>query len=189
MKLLCCTFIVSSLLFLHAQAQEIDWQHYTTLQCAGKIPEDFTQLSSQKYHAEKREIDVNAKRGIQKTQDQFFLKSNFIMNEVLHSGRVLFGDPVTQYLNNIKDILLKDDPQLRDKIRIYTFRSSEVNAYTSNDGIVLVTTGLIAQAENESQLAFILSHEFQHYISRHALNEYVESSTMLKGRGLYKNLD
>ena len=183
-------FCIAVLLFItHVQGQDIDWQHFTPLPCSGKIPDDFTKLSSQKYETDRRQIDENARKRVQKTQDQFFLKSNFIIDEVLHSGRVIFGDPVTQYLNTIKDGLLKDNPQIRDKIRIYTFRSSTVNAFTTNDGVVLVTTGLISQIENEAQLAFILSHEFQHYIQKHALNEYVEDREMAKGRGIYRNLD
>lgn len=183
-------FCIVLLLFItHIQGQDIDWQHFKALQSSGKVPDDFTKLSSQKYETDRRQIDENARKGVQKTQDQFFLKSNFIIDEVLHSGRVIFGGPVTQYLNNIKDALLKDKPQLRDKIRIYTFRSSSVNAFTTNDGIVLVTTGLISQIENEAQLAFILSHEFQHYIQKHALSEYVEDREMAKGRGIYRNLD
>lgn len=183
-------FYITVLLFItQVQGQDIDWQHFKPLQCSGKVPDDFTRLSSQKYEIDRKQIDENARKRIQRTQSQFYLKSNFIIDEVLHSGRVIFGDPVTRYLTSIKDNLLKDKPQLRDKIRIYTFRSSTVNAFTTNDGIVLVTTGLISQIENEAQLAFILSHEFQHYIQRHALSEYVEDREMAKGRGIYRNLD
>lgn len=170
-------------------AQDIDWQHFKPLQSAGKIPKDFTELSSQKYQTGRKEIDENARLRVRKTQDQFFLKSNFIIDEVLHSGRVVFGDPVSNYLNTIKDNLLAGNAGLRSKIRIYTYRSTTINAFTTNDGIVLITTGLIAQTENEAQLAFILSHEFQHYIHKHALNGYVETRQMAKGRGIYKNLD
>ncbi len=187
MKIISSLFVL--LLFTRLSAQDVDWQHYRPLQSAGKIPDDFTELSSKKYESDKTQIDANATHRVQKTQDQFFLKSSFIIDEVLHSGRVVFGDPVTNYLNAIKDNLLKDDPKLRDRIRIYTYRSTTVNAYTTSDGIVLVTTGLIAQTENEAEMAFILSHEFQHYIEKHAINEYVESKEMSKGRGIYKNLD
>ncbi len=65
--------LTALLLSGQVHAQGIDWQHYKPLQCAGKVPDDFTELSSQKYQTEKQEIDVNAKRGIQKSQDQFYL--------------------------------------------------------------------------------------------------------------------
>lgn len=180
-------FILFMISQLHAQ--ETDFHHYQTLQSSGKIPDDFTGLSSEKYMADKQQIDENSKREDKQSEDQFFLESNFLMDEVLHSGRVIFGDPVTQYLNAVKDSLVKDDPELKNKIRIYTFRSTDVNAFTANNGVVLVTTGLIAQLENEAQLAFILSHEFTHYTRHHALTEYVEDREMLRGSGIYKNLD
>ena len=169
-------------------AQNSSDEDYKVFQSAGKIPSDFTNLSSQKYLLDREQISEDSTRHIQRSQDQFFLESNFLMDQVLHSGRVTFGDPVTKYLNTIKDNLLKDEPALREKIRIYTFRSSEVNAYTTNNGIVMVTTGLVAQVENEAQIAFILSHEFNHYIRHHALSEYVINREIEKGRGIYRNL-
>ncbi|MEM7038247.1 MAG: M48 family metalloprotease [Bacteroidota bacterium] len=38
--------------------------------------------------------------------------------------------------------------------------------------------GLIAQLENEAQLAFILCHELQHFIHQHPINRYVESDKL-----------
>jgi hypothetical protein len=41
----------------------------------------------------------------------------------------------------------------------------------------------------KAQLAFVLCHEFTHYVQKHPLIEYVENKAMEKGSGIYRNLD
>jgi Zn-dependent protease with chaperone function len=51
-------------------------------------------------------------------------------------------------------------------------RSDEPNAYTTSNGLVFVSVGLLARLENEAQLAVVLAHEIQHFIENHALMIY-----------------
>ena len=169
--------------------QVYDFTHFAGLKSDGKVPEDFTKLSSVKFREDKENAGSSKNRREQKDKEAFLLESNFLMDDILHSGNVIFGDPVTNYLNKIKDEILKDDPKAKKEIRIYTLRSNEVNAFTANNGIVLVTTGLVSQVENEAQLAFILCHEFNHYFEKHAINSYVETKKMERGDGIYKSLN
>jgi predicted Zn-dependent protease len=176
-------------LFVCSSGQNVDFENYSTLLSSGLVPDDFTTLSSEKYATDRGTISAAEKKRIRKTQEQFYLESNFAIDELLHSGRVIFGDPVTGYLNKVKDVLLKDEPELKSQIRIYTYKSTDANAFTANNGIVLVSTGLIAQVQNEAQIAFVLCHEFQHYVEKHAITSYVEYRQMERGSGIYKNLD
>lgn len=54
-------------------------------------------------------------------------------------------------------------------IRVYVVDVPEFNAYAMPNGAVVVYTGLLLQAENEAQLAFVLGHEITHYLHRHSL--------------------
>jgi len=72
------------------------------------------------------------------------------------SGRVLFGDPVSEYVNTVADKLLENEPELRSKLRFYCLKSNVTNAFATNQGMIFVTLGLIAQLENEAQLAQVL---------------------------------
>jgi beta-barrel assembly-enhancing protease len=54
-------------------------------------------------------------------------------------------------------------------IRVYILDVPEFNAYAMPNGAVVVYTGLLLQAENEAQLAFVLGHEITHYQHRHSL--------------------
>ena len=168
-------------------SQTIDFQNFRGLRSAGTVPEDFTKLSSEKFQEDRENISWG-NNNERKDQETFLLESNFLMDDILHSGRVIFGDPVTNYLNELKEIIFADDPESGKNIRIYTLLSNEVNAFTSDNGIVLVTTGLIAQAENEAQIAYILCHEFNHYLKKHAINNYVENKKIERGTGIYRSL-
>ncbi len=189
MKRICIVLFCYFFFYSASFTQTIDFENFPGISSAGDIPEDFTKLSSQKFNEDKETIEDSYDRRVQKDKENFLLESNFLMDEILHSGRVTFGDPVTNYLNQIKDIILKNDPETKNAIKIYTLLSNEVNAFTSDNGIVLVTTGLIAQAENEAQVAFILCHEFNHYIKKHAINNYVENKKIERGNGIYKSLN
>ncbi|MEO0897397.1 MAG: M48 family metallopeptidase [Bacteroidota bacterium] len=79
------------------------------------------------------------------------------------------------YLNKVADVLLKDLPEVRKKLRFYTVRSSSVNAFTSEDGIILVNMGLMAHVKDEAQLAFILCHEISHYVHNHPLEIFLNN--------------
>lgn len=89
------------------------------------------------------------------------------LNYLFKSGFILYGTELNEYLENIMDIILKDYPDVRSKMRIYVYKSSSVNAMAFDDYIIVVNTGLLAQVQNESELAFILSHEMVHIVNKH----------------------
>lgn len=151
---------------------------FVPLKCTGKIPADFTTLSKVKSAIEIQNEKENYKANYSTnaTKSEFISVSNYFLDELLLSGRVLFNDPLSDYLENILDIILVDEPDLKSKIRIYVLRSSSVNAFTTNNGMIFFTTGLLAEVENEAQLAFILAHEITHYEKRHVINSFLHQN-------------
>jgi len=149
---------------------------YRPLQCAGEIPEEFRSLTASKVQKAKAEDRSNERtKQERKSIDEFLLRNNCVIDELLSSGKILFGEPVTQYLNELADVLLEDNPTLRSKLRFYTVKSAEANAFATNQGIIFVTLGLLAQIENEAQLAFVLSHEIAHFDKAHSINSVLEN--------------
>lgn len=163
------SFYLSSYLFAQ------DFNNYELLKSTGTIPKEFLTPSSEKYKKELEKVNQEAKKSDQKDQKQFYLESNFVVDDLLQSARVLFNDPISEYINQVADELLKNDPTLRQKVRFYAVRSSAVNAFATNQGIIFVNVGLLAQLENEAQLAFILAHEIAHVRHEHALDMYMEA--------------
>lgn len=164
------TIVFSILILLLAQLvnSQTDFDNYTTLLSKGDIPSDFTRETYVKIRE-----DVKARRDLKGTKGKIFLEeTNYSVDEILHSGMVIFGDPVTNYIEKVADKLLQNERQLRGELRFYTIKSNIANAFSTDQGIIFVTTGLISQLKCEAQLAYILSHEISHYTQKHVLETY-----------------
>lgn len=148
------------------------------LRNSGQLPADFTTPSSVKYKKDISRIKQNESNRDKKDKDNFYLESNFAIDGLLRSGKILLEPEYSAYMGKIADILLKDQPELRPKVRFYLMRSPSVNAFATNDGVIFVSLGLLAQLENEAQLAFILSHEITHVEKRHALNFFLKGKKL-----------
>jgi len=157
---------------------------YRPMEAQNPIPQEFRQLSSEKYRTSRERLD-RARDGGQRTRDKddFLLESNFVMSQLLTSGRVLFNDPVSVYLSKVLDRVLADAPELRQQVRVFALRSTVVNAFTTDDGIIIISLGMLAQLENEAQLAYILCHELVHFERNHIINSYVRNVDIREGRG------
>lgn len=161
--------LLSLLLFVGTSFAQVDFDQYSTLVAKGKIPEDFTKLTYNKLKDDLKE----GRSELRKSQEKvFFEGTNYAIDEILHSGLVVYGDEITNYITEIADKLLKNDYKLRTKLRFYTLKSNTSNAFSTDQGIVFVTTGLIAQLSSEAQLAFVLAHEISHYTEKHVVASY-----------------
>lgn len=96
-----------------------------------------------------------------------------INNQLVNGGqvRVYQGSSLNSYVNNIGQELAaaSDRPNLP-----YTFQIVEdnaVNAFATMGGYVYVTTGLMAAADNEAELAGVIGHEIGHIAGRHAVKQ------------------
>lgn len=155
-----------------------DWGNYNSFYSKGDIPADFTDNYTQKFEKMRENISDEAKRSIKKSEEFFYKRTEYYINDFLVSGNVVFGDTISQYCSVLLDRLLVNNPELRKKIRVYTVKSPDFNAYATESGIIFVNAGLLAEIENEAQLAFILAHEVIHFEESHVLNEYVEKSKL-----------
>lgn len=182
--------ILPVLLFLcsfTANAQDIDWDNYSSIFSSGEIPDEFRATYTDEY--DKLVIDINstAKRYTRKNKEKEFYKfSAFYLNQFLNSGAVLYGDSISSYCQDIVDILLKDDDELSQVIKVYTVKSDLFNAFCTANGILFVTTGLISEIENEAQLAFVLAHEIVHYKNDHIIGQYIEKEKISKNKDSYR---
>lgn len=149
---------------------QTDFMEYSTLQSKGTIPSDFSDLTSEKI--EEGMSERRSELGSAETQREFLENTGYAIDELLHSGLVVYGDEVSNYVASIADKLLAGNPSLRSKLRFYTLKLNETNAFSTDQGIIFVTTGLIAQLSSEAQLAFILAHEISHYTEKHVVETF-----------------
>ena len=157
-------YLFCGITILNAQTK---FDNYTPLTASGKIPSEFLMTSKSKYEKDVKKLKTESKsRKETKILSNFSLESNFVLDNLLQSGSVLFNDKVTQYLEKV---LNKVNNKNIANVKVYALRSDAVNAFASPRGEIFVTLGLLAQLENEAQLAFILAHELTHIKEKHAL--------------------
>lgn len=172
--------LLLTITFTLSYAQQ-DFNDYRTLKSAGDVPEDFRLHST-----EKIDRDLKAKKYKMSIEQQrkFLDRIHFAIDELLHSGSVSYGDEVSVYLNAIAAKLLQDKPELAKELRFYTIKSNEANALSTDQGIIFVTTGLLAQLTSEAQLAFVLAHEIAHFDKKHVQDSYKYTSNKNKSVSL-----
>lgn len=172
-----------------SQAQ--DFENFKPLTAQGTIPQEFITLSSEKYTQQLDKLQqqkIKEKRYEKKAKKEFTLKNSFDMKDYLFSGRIIFNDPISLYINKVADEILKTEPDLKGKVKFLTIRSADVNAFATHEGLIFVNEGMIAQLENEAQLAFVLCHELVHYKKNHVMNSYVEGVKIARGKTEYKSV-
>ena len=170
-------WLFGGLLFVVAnlQAQTLP---FGPLKCQGPVPKAFSQTSSAKALQNMQAVEKDRKNRKEISEEQeFAMATTFVIDEILRSGKVLYGDTVTQYIQKVANGLLKNDPALQKQLTFFTLKSNLVNAISTHQGYIFVTTGLLSHLHNESELAFVLSHEIAHFTQKHGL-----SSAKLKNR-------
>ncbi|MBU2019350.1 MAG: M48 family metalloprotease [Bacteroidetes bacterium] len=162
------SFIIILFVALNSLAQK-NFDSYTTIQAEGKIPNDFTILSSSKVKTGMEEQNTT----LSSRERKVFLEGiHYGIDELLQSGLVIYGDEISKYINDVADKLLAKEKKLRDQLRFYTIKSNATNAFSTDQGIIFVTTGLVSQLVNEAQLAFILAHEIAHFTEKHVIETF-----------------
>ncbi len=154
-KLLCIFgFVLYLCVQINAQSQSSSF-NFTIPECQGDFPAVLQEV-------------LNTPRS-EKTY-------NALLVRFINEGRILYGTPINDYIDKIADNLLQEHQQLREQIHCYVLLSTEVNAWTLKNNIVLVSTGLLAQVTNEAEIAFVLAHEFAHVYLKHLDQEQKKSS-------------
>jgi predicted Zn-dependent protease len=100
--------------------------------------------------------------------DLELLKEINAMDQKLErKGRIYEEAALEQYVNQIAQTLVPPDPLENVTWKFRILRDPEVNAFAFPNGSIYLYTGLLAQLENESQLASVLAHEITHVCNRH----------------------
>ena len=122
----------------------------------------------------------NIKNASKREKKEYIYLSNYALSELLKSGLVYYNDAYSNYLNQVATYLFKDYDEFKNA-KFFLVNTPVPNAVTWRQGYVFFNIGLIKYLENESQLAYVLCHEFVHYKNKHSLqqieNKQVDYST------------
>lgn len=182
------TLLSFSFLIFWLAAHAVDFNNYIPIRSEGRIPESFLSNYDDELAKKLEEINHNDSRFDQKNQKDFYQKSTFSMKNMLFSGKILFNDPISRFVEKVGKEVLRYDQALLNQIQFFTIKSPSVNAFATDQGYIFVTVGLLAQLETEAQLAMVLAHEATHIQKKHSVNKYVESKKIEKGKGNYTSV-
>ena len=80
----------------------------------------------------------------------------------------MVGDPVLdEYLRDIGSRMVREADGVRFPYTFFWINQKDINAFAFFGGYIGVHTGLIAEAQTESELAAVLAHEIAHVSQRH----------------------
>ena len=98
--------------------------------------------------------------------------------QMIESSVRLVQDPVvTEYVNRIGQNLVRNS-DARVPFTIKVVDSGEINAFALPGGFFYVNSGLILAADEEAELAGVMSHEIAHVAARHAMREMTRMNMM-----------
>lgn len=91
-----------------------------------------------------------------------------IMMKQLRSQAPVISDPLMEeYINDIGNRLVVNADNVKFPFKFFWINNPEINAFAFFGGHIGMHTGLVYQADNESELASVLAHEISHVTQRH----------------------
>jgi predicted Zn-dependent protease len=97
--------------------------------------------------------------------------------QVETSSKLVTDPTVTEYVNRIGQNLVRNSDALVP-FTIKVVDSDEINAFALPGGFFYVDSGLILAADNEAELAGVMSHEIAHVAACHAARENTRGQLM-----------
>lgn len=94
------------------------------------------------------------------------------------------SSPITQYVQSVGEKLVAHAPGYKWPYNFHVVQDKSINAFALPGGPVFINTGLIAAAQNESELAGVMAHEISHVVQRHATCNMTKQSKANVGWGL-----
>src|SRR5690348_259967 len=97
--------------------------------------------------------------------------------QVEASSKLITDPTITEYINRIGQNLVRNsDSQVPFTIKVLD--SDDVNAFALPGGFFYVNSGLILAADNEAELAGVMSHEIAHVAACHAARQNTRGQLM-----------
>ncbi len=178
--------LLPGFIFAQTPATKPNLDNYQPARANGPLPPEFLISTADKATKDNEKIDQSQDQKMRDAQVEFYLQTNYSVDQMRFSGEVLVNDTFSIYINRVADsLLLKQDPELRKQLKFYVLRSPSVNAFATDQGAIFVTIGLLTRLNNEAELAFVIAHEIIHYKRNHVLTGYVEGVKAREGIGQY----
>jgi predicted Zn-dependent protease len=130
------------------------------------------------------EKDVNSigNRGVGKGVNLYSLEREIALGkqaaqEVEKTSKMINDPVVTEYVNRVGQNLVRNS-DAKVPFTIKVIDSDEINAFALPGGFFYVNSGLILRADEEAELAGVMSHEIAHVAARHGTKNATKGELM-----------
>jgi predicted Zn-dependent protease len=93
-----------------------------------------------------------------------------LATEVERQAKIVNDPVIAEYVNRVGQNLVRNS-DAKVPFTIKVIDSEEVNAFALPGGFFFVNSGLILKADNEAELAGVMSHEIAHVAARHGTRQ------------------
>lgn len=107
------------------------------------------------------------------------------LTRFLQAGSILTGDEMSNYVNRIAAELTRNEPELKGKVKLVINRNPGVSAGVFDQGVLYINIGMLAQVENEAQLAFVIGRQLLLYKEQNSLSRFKKRQQLMKEKKLY----
>lgn len=99
--------------------------------------------------------------------DKEILIGDVIMRQMQAQAPIVNDPVLTQYIQDLGNRLVIEADNTKFPFTFFLLNNSDINAFAFYGGHIGVHTGLIYNADNESEVASVLAHEVAHVTQRH----------------------
>ncbi|MEL6593775.1 MAG: hypothetical protein AAFQ68_26980, partial [Bacteroidota bacterium] len=116
-------FIIWSIFGLNVGLAQ-DLENYEPLKSTGTLPKEFLTTTFEQVEDQQAGISRETRDQTKREDlETFYLETTYALDELLRSGQVLYNDPIGDYVNDVVDEILKDQPALRKKLSVFVVKS------------------------------------------------------------------
>ncbi|MAZ87278.1 MAG: hypothetical protein CL693_06505 [Cellvibrionaceae bacterium] len=98
---------------------------------------------------------------------------------MLRKGLLVSDQQANAYLNRVGSELVPTLAGVAPNFNFYIVKEASVNAFAMPNGNIYLHVGLLANLDNEAQLAHVLGHEIAHVVQRHSYIDRIDTHNTL----------
>jgi beta-barrel assembly-enhancing protease len=134
-----------------------------------------TGLAKEKEKSKKKDPEAIGDRDVGKGVNFYSLEKEIALGkglaqEIEREAKIVDDPVIAEYVNRVGQNIVRNS-DVKVPVSIKVVDSEEVNAFALPGGFFFVNTGLILRAENEAELAGVMSHEIAHIAARHGTRQ------------------
>src|SRR5215475_3166741 len=100
-----------------------------------------------------------------------------LAQEVERQAKVIDDPIIAEYVNRVGQNLVRNS-DAKVPFTIKVLDTEEINAFALPGGFFFVNTGVIANADNEAEMAGVMAHEIAHVAARHGMKQQTKGDLL-----------